>query len=306
MLERGLAELKIVCIGSFNCDMVYGVDHIAVGGETVLSSSLNKYWGGKGLNQAVALARSYDNVYMAGMVNHKDDGLRDYLHKNNLHDDYLVFSDQPTGHAIIYVDKNGQNSITVFGGANQALTEEFVSNTLSGFEAGDIVLIQNETNALDIIIREAHSRGLLIAMNPSPFASKLLELPLEYVSFFILNEIEGNQITGKTQHEEILQAMQQRYPNAATLLTLGKHGVVYAVGKNRYRHGIYDVPVVDTTAAGDTFTGYFLSGYARGLAPERILEQASKASSIAVSRAGATVSIPDLNEVQSFTGKQIN
>ena len=295
--------MKILCIGSFNRDMVYDVDHIAVGGETVRSSALHKYWGGKGLNQAVALARSFDEVYMAGMVNCEEGGVRDFLRENNVHDDFLAFADAPTGHAIICLDKNGQNSITVFGGTNQALTEMFVKETISHFNEGDIVLIQNETNALETVIREAHNKGLRIAINPSPFDPALLRLPLEFVEFFLINEIEGRQITGETQAEKILNVMHARYPKATVLLTLGDIGAMCAMGDQRYMHAAYCVPVVDTTAAGDTFTGYFLSGIARALPISVVLEQASKAASIAVSRAGAAVSIPYLNEVLSFSGQ---
>lgn len=297
--------MKILCIGSFNKDLVYGVDHIAVGGETILSQSLHKYWGGKGLNQAVALARSFDEVYMAGRINSEDESLRAFMAENNLHDDYLAYSEQPTGHAVIYVDKKGQNSITVFGGANQDLTDEYVNSTLAHFNAGDIVLVQNETNALDTILRTAHARGLRIAMNPSPFADTLLALPLEYVDIFLINEIEGKQITGEDRPCKILASMKKKFPKAQVVLTMGKEGAVYATPNDIYRHGIYNVPVVDTTAAGDTFTGYFLSGIARQLPPEMVLEQASKASSIAVSRAGATVSIPYLAEVEAFAGEKL-
>ena len=291
--------MKIVCIGSFNRDMVYGVDHIAVGGETILSHSLSTYWGGKGLNQAVALARSFDGVYMAGLVNRREEAVCDFLRENNVHSDYVAFSEKPTGHAIICVDKNGQNSITVFGGANQALTPAYVRETLANFEAGDIVLVQNETNQLETILREAHARGLRVAMTPSPFQKALLALPLELVDYFLINEIEGCQLTGEAQPEKIIAAAGKKFP-AALVLTLGKAGAMYAAGGAVLQHGTYDVPVVDTTAAGDTFTGYFLSGLARGLGPAQALEQASKASSIAVSRKGATASIPKLEEVLAF------
>lgn len=294
--------MKILCIGSFNQDMVYSVDHIPAAGETILSSGLNKYWGGKGLNQALAAARSYDEVYIAGMVNRQEESIRSFLTSNNLHDDFLEFSDQPTGHAIIYVDKEGMNSITVFGGANQALTVEYISGVLSKFSPGDILLLQNETNALDYAIERAHSQGLRIALNPSPHSEDMLRLPLHLVDYFILNEIEGNQITGETDPHKILDVMDERYPKASVVLTLGPNGALYSAGGQVYSHGIYDVKVVDTTAAGDTFTGYFLAGLARGLSPGKLLEQASIASSIAVSRAGATTSIPYLKEVLEFKG----
>lgn len=292
--------MKILCVGSFNRDMVYDVDHIAASGETVLSHSRNIYWGGKGLNQAVALARSFDSVYMAGMVNTQEEEIRAFLRENRVHDDYIAFSEVPTGHAIICVDKKGQNSITVFGGANQALTREYVKETLAHFEAGDIVLIQNETNQLETIIRCAHTLGLQIAMNPSPFEASLLELPMELIDYFLINEIEGFQLTGCRRPEEIVTAVLERFPKAALVLTLGKNGAIFAKRGVMLHHGTYDVPVVDTTAAGDTFTGYFMAGLARGLAPSQALEQASKASSIAVSRKGATASIPTLKEVLAF------
>ncbi|HEX2946089.1 MAG TPA: ribokinase [Clostridia bacterium] len=292
--------MKILCIGSFNQDMVYSVDHIAAAGETVLSSALDRYWGGKGLNQAVATARSFDEVYIAGMVNRQEMNIRSFLKSNNLHDEFLAFSDKPTGHAIISVDKRGMNSITVYGGANQALTEDYISDVLSHFEPGDIVLLQNETNALEYIINTAHMSGLRIALNPSPFSKELLQLPLMYVDFFLLNEIEGYQITGQTEPQKILDAMYGKFPKASIVLTLGKKGALYSVNGQIYSHGVYDVQVVDTTAAGDTFTGYFLAGLAKGLSPEALLELASIASSIAVSQAGATTSIPYLKQVLEF------
>ena len=297
--------MKILCIGSFNQDMVYGVDHIAAGGETVLSKSRNIYWGGKGLNQAVALARSFDGVYMAGMVNETESNIVSFLQQNNVSSDYLAFSQEPTGHAIICVDKAGQNSITVFGGANQALTEEYIEQTIAHFDQGDIVLIQNETNQLEKIIRCAYAANLKVAMNPSPFEDTLLQLPLDLVSYFLINEIEGYQITGFTQPEEIIHAVLNRFPNASVILTLGNKGAIFADREHVLRHHAYRVPVVDTTAAGDTFTGYFLSGLARGLNEKTALEQASKAAAIAVSRKGATSSIPKLAEVLSFDTLQL-
>ena len=147
--------MKIVSIGSCNRDMVYGVEHIPVGGETIPAGSLIQNWGGKGLNQAVAVARSFPGVFMAGMINRADENLRDYMRENNLNDGLLAYSEKPTGHAVIYVDQQGQNCITVFGGANRSLTDTYVRDVLSNFDAGDIALIQNETNALGTILREA-------------------------------------------------------------------------------------------------------------------------------------------------------
>ena len=119
--------MKIVSIGSCNRDMVYGLSHIPVGGETIHAGTLAQHWGGKGLNQAVAVARSFAGVSMAGMINRADEDLRDYMRANKLDDALLAYSEQPTGHAIIYVDRQGQNCITVYGGANRALTDAYTA-----------------------------------------------------------------------------------------------------------------------------------------------------------------------------------
>ena len=210
-------------------------------------------------------------------------------------------------HEISYKEdylSSDENSITVFGGANQALTEKMIEEILSHFSEGDLVLIQNETNQLETILHGAHARKMKVALNPSPFHSSLLELSLELVDYFLINEIEGFQLTGEREPKAIVEVALKRFPNAQIVLTLGDKGALYANKEQLLYHGTYDVSVVDTTAAGDTFTGYFLSGIARGLTVAQALEQASKASSIAVSRKGATSSIPTLEEVLAFEGHE--
>lgn len=298
--------MRIICFGSINMDLVYEVPHIAVGGETILSTSRNVFWGGKGLNQAVAVAKSSDQVYMAGIVNRNEEHVLQYMEKNDIHTDYIRFSDTPTGHAVIYVDRTGQNSITVFGGSNQEFTEEYIRATLKNFEAGDIVLLQNETNGLSWIIEQAYAKGIHVALNPSPFNETILKLPLEKVRYFLYNEIEAEQIAGQSLCDGMIDILAEKYPQAVHVLTLGKKGVICKSNGKTYRHGIYDVPVVDTTAAGDTFTGFFLSSLSKDEDVAKALEVASKASSIAVSRNGATASIPNEQEVAAFTAKLIN
>ena len=142
-------------------------------------------------------------------------------------------------------------------------------------------------------------------MNPSPFDAELLQLPLEMVSFFFINEIEGRQITGFSEPERILAEMNRRFPNATLVLTLGGDGALCRMDGVTYRQCAYRVPVVDTTAAGDAFTGYFLAGIAQGLSPESLLDRASRAAAITVSKVGAVSSIPWPEEVSAFSGKTI-
>lgn len=205
--------------------------------------------------------------------------------------------DEASGHAIIQVDKKGQNCILLYGGANMQITEAFADQVLATCGKGDVLLLQNEINLLPYIVDKAYERGMEIALNPSPINEQLGRLPLDKIRYFILNEIEGRELTGEEAPEDILREFRRRYPNAVVVLTLGKSGAVYDDGHTRCRHGIYKVPVVDTTAAGDTFTGFFLTAVTSGKEPEEALRIASVASSLAVSRQGAAPSIPTMEEV---------
>lgn len=289
--------MKILNFGSLNIDHVYQVDHFVAAGETEHSFEYARHLGGKGLNQSVALARAGAQVWHAGCVGEDGAHLTEYLSKAGVCTEFVRTIETPTGHALIQVDKSGQNCILLFGGANQQITPEQVRETVARFEPGDILLLQNETSATGEIIRAAHERGMRIALNPSPATEALLKLPLELVEWFILNEVEGEQITGKTEPEAITDALLARYPSCRVVLTLGKRGVVYRDAHETCSHGIYKVPVVDTTAAGDTFTGYFLAGAAEQKPVAQLLETASKASSIAITRPGAAETIPTAAEV---------
>lgn len=293
--------MKILSFGSLNIDNVYSVDHFVQPGETI--SALNKevFCGGKGLNQTIAAARAGVEVYHAGKVGPDGGILVDCLKNDGIHTDYILRGTESSGHSIIQLDKKGGNCIIVYGGTNTQLTKEEINGVLKDFGKGDILLIQNEINLLDVLMKLAAEKGMQIALNPSPINSYLLErCPLNLVRYFILNEVEGKTISGADGREDILAALKEKYPNSAIVLTLGSHGVLYNDQDNTYCHGIYDTEVVDTTAAGDTFTGYFIAGIAKQLPMEDVLEQASIASSIAVSRKGAVPSIPFLKEVEAF------
>ncbi len=289
--------MKVLTIGSMNIDHVYSVDHIVQPGETLTTGGMNVFLGGKGINQSMAVAKAGAEVYHSGMIG--DDGTMflDACKEYGVNSDYIRTISGKTGHTIIQVDKNAQNCILLYGGANQCLTEEFVDEVISHFEAGDILLLQNEVNLLPYIIDKAYEKGMQIALNPSPFDDKLNACDMSKIGIFLLNEIEGGQITGETEPEQILNKLQELYPEARIVLTLGKDGAVYAHKSERYTQPIFPVKAVDTTAAGDTFTGYFLAGLLEGMAVPDILKMSAKASSIAVTRAGAVQSIPYRKEV---------
>ncbi|MFI3249807.1 MAG: ribokinase [Eubacteriales bacterium] len=293
--------MKIACFGSINLDIVYNVHHIPQGGETISSTGRTTFWGGKGLNQSTALAKAYPEVFLMGFVNKSEESILKHMEENNISTKMMAFSDKPTGHAIIHVDSNAQNCITLFAGSNHSFTEKEVDKNLDQLQEGDLLLLQNEINLLEYIIKSAHSRGIRVVLNPSPFEDSLLDLPLEQLSYLICNEIEGGAIVGDStiSHEEILKKLSKKFPKTVIVLTLGGDGVLCYDQTTQFSHGTYQVEAVDTTAAGDTFTGFFMAQLAKNASIPEALELASKAAAIAVSREGATTSIPTMEEVIS-------
>ncbi|MDD6212281.1 MAG: ribokinase, partial [Clostridiales bacterium] len=284
--------MKVLNIGSLNLDYVYSVDHIILPGETEATGSRKTFLGGKGMNQSCALAKAGVEVYHGGMIGQDGTAFLDACKEYGVHDDFIRIVDEPTGHTVIQIDKNAQNSILLYGGANQKLTCEYVDEVLSHFTEGDILLLQNEVNLLPYIVDKAYDKGMQIALNPSPFNEKLDEVDMKKISIFLLNEVEGFQLTGEKETDAILAKLQELFPHARIMLTLGKDGAVYADGEQKVFQSIFSVEAVDTTAAGDTFTGYFLAGLSEGLSIQETLRMSAKASSIAVTREGAVPSIP--------------
>ncbi len=290
-------DMKILNFGSLNIDFVYSVDHIVQPGETIASTGLEIFCGGKGLNQSIALARAGADVSHAGMVGPDGGILIDALTGNGVDASLLRQVETRSGNAIIQVGADGQNCIVLYGGANRMNDRDYVDAVVRSFAPGDILLLQNEINLVDDIIARASAHGMVIALNPSPFDSAMTACDLDKVSVFIMNEVEGEQITGRRDAESILQAMADRYPEAEVVLTLGGDGAVYQYAGETVLAPAIPVPVVDTTAAGDTFTGYFLAARMRGETPAEAMRQATRAAALAVSRPGATPSIPVREEV---------
>lgn len=289
--------MKVLNIGSMNLDYVYKMDHIVSPGETEESDNLNLYLGGKGFNQTIALAKAGANVYHAGLIGEDGKKFLEVCDQYGVSKDYIQIVDEKTGHAIIQIDKKAENCILLYGGANQRFTEEYIDKVLEDFQSGDLLLLQNEINLLPYIVEKAHEKEMIIALNPSPFNEKLLSVDLSKIDIFILNEVEGQQITGVSNPNEILEQMVIKFPNAKIMLTLGKKGSIYRYKEIIVEQPSFKVNAVDTTAAGDTFTGYFLAGLIEKISVEEILKRSAKASSIAVTRHGAIPSIPSKEEV---------
>lgn len=291
--------MKVLNYGSLNIDNVYSVEHFVRGGETLSSSKMEIFSGGKGLNQSIALSKSGVEVWHAGAVGESDgEFLLRQLEEAGVNVSLVAHTAGKTGHAIIQRDMEGQNCILLYGGANQEITKEQVDQAMSYFEEGDFLVLQNEINEIGYIMEKAHEKGMKIVLNPSPMDEKIGTYPLEYVDYFLLNEIEAGDICKENgSGEELIRKLSQKFPGAKIVLTLGGDGSMYKDGDEILTQPIYKVPVVDTTAAGDTFTGFFIGGLMRGESPKEALDHAAKAAAIAVSRAGAAPSIPDRSEL---------
>ena len=294
--------MKILSFGSLNLDKVYSVDHFVRAGETMSSAKLEEFCGGKGLNQSVAIARAGGEVYHAGCVGAADGGmLLDMLSSSGVDISLVQQLSCPSGHAIIQVNGDGQNCILLYGGANQQVTETQIDDTLARFDAGDILVLQNEISNLSYLIEAAGKKGMTIVLNPSPMTDSILSMPLQYVSYFLLNEVEARDLCGEEAADDVYpEKLLARFPGSRIVLTLGDRGCIYRDVAQQVSYPACRVQAVDTTAAGDTFTGFFVAAIAAGLEVETALEQATKAAAISVGRKGAAPSIPTREEMLAF------
>ncbi|MBR0356904.1 MAG: ribokinase [Clostridia bacterium] len=285
---------KILNIGSLNLDYVYAVPHFVAAGETLLSSRRDVFAGGKGLNQTVAAARAGAKVFHGGAVGADGGMLLDLLRDAGADVSAVARVDVPTGHAIIQVSPQGENSIIILGGANRAVSPETVAAALDKVDAGDILLLQNEINGLDGIIRRAAEKGLRILFNPAPMEASVKDLPLQLLDTLIVNEGEGQALGGD------MDALRAAYPRQRILLTQGSRGACLWTGSECLFQPAFPVKAVDTTAAGDCFLGYYAAALAESLPYAEALRLAAAASALAVQRQGAAPSIPLRREVEGF------
>ncbi len=292
--------MKLMVFGSANIDHVYQLPHFVRAGETLASISYARNAGGKGFNQALALAKAGQEVCFAGAIGQDGLFLKDMLLSLGVHVDDLLILDSPTGHAIIQVDAAGSNSIILHGGANHCITSEMIDQALMQLVPGDWLLMQNEISNGHLLLQKAAEKGVHVALNPSPMSKEVLSWPLHLVDLFLLNEVEGADMTGVSEPDFMIQELLRRFPKARIVLTLGGAGSMYADEHHCCKQGIVPVKAIDTTAAGDTFTGYFLQGMMNGDAPSQCLETAAIASAMAVSKPGAGSSIPSMHEVHAW------
>lgn len=307
--------MAILNLGSLNIDHVYRVDHVVRPGETLASDGYEVYAGGKGANQSAALALAGAPVFHAGQVGQDGAWLVDGLAQIGVDVRHVLIDPQhPTGHAVIQVAADsGENAIFLFPGCNHRLHPDWMRTCISSFGAGDIFLSQNEINSVPNALALAAEQGLTVCLNPAPYGPEVADYPLDRVDLLVLNRTEATGLAAgrgaaaspaaaAMPPEDLLAVLRPAVgERPEILLTLGANGAILDGSAGRFRvEAMSFGPVVDTTAAGDTFIGYFLAARVEGAPTPACLRLATAAAAICVTRPGARASIPRRDEVDSI------
>ncbi len=290
MVKQGMS--MIFNLGSINSDHIYGLPHLPGAGETLAADSYYRTLGGKGANQSVAAARAGARVCHIGAVGSDGGWMVDLLGEYGVEVSNIVRHEGPSGHAVVYVDAAGENSIVIYPGANRGLGLADVTTALSAASPGDWLMMQNETNLQVETARLAQGAGMHLAYSAAPFDADAVEAILPFVRLLILNDVEARQL------ERAIGAI--AVPQL--LITRGAEGADWHdnISGEVISVPAFDVTPVDTTGAGDTFVGYLIASIAQGLAPGPALKRASAAAALQVQRPGTAEAIPTAEETAAF------
>jgi ribokinase len=281
-------------LGSINADFVYSVPHVPAPGETLASTKRQMFLGGKGTNMSVAAARAGARVNHIGAVGEDGRWAVERLLEYGVDTRNITVIGTETAQAIIMVDPHGENSIVLHPGANAEIPQATLQAALSEAETGDWLVIQNETNLQRTAASLGKKLGLQVAYAAAPFDAERVQAVLPYLDFLILNAVEAEQLAQATGQSPA------DLPVRDVIVTLGSEGADWYGAEGKQHFPAIKVTPVDTTGAGDTFTGYVLAGLDRGMPMAQAIAQATKAGALMVTRHGTADVIPDLSEVQAF------
>ena len=292
--------MAIFNLGSVNIDHVYQVPHFVRPGETLASLDYARVLGGKGANQSLALAKAGASVKHIGQMHTADEDFWQQIQQTGVDCEYLHKSSTPSGHAIIQVIPEGENAIVLFGGANQAIEMGDIEAALQGAGGEDWFLTQNETSQVPEALAYARKQGLKTAYNPAPACGIEKQVNPADVDLLVVNQTEAEAITGLSDLEQQVDYFADNWAHAMVVLTLGGEGALLICDKGILQVSAFETEVVDTTAAGDTFIGFFLAALSRNESEQDAIQQACAAAALSVQKAGASTSIPSLDEVDDF------
>ncbi len=288
--------MAIYNLGSINIDMVYRVPRLPAPGETLAAYEHLKGLGGKGANMSVAAARAAARVHHIGAVGREGAWAVERLMEYGVDTRSIDTAAAPTGHAIIAVDDHGENSIILYHGANHTITEYQITKALQNASSADSMVLQNETNAQVLAASRANALGMKVIYAAAPFDAQAVADVAQHVDLLVLNEVEAHQLEEATGRPVAQMGIED------VVVTLGADGcrhINVSTGKITQYDAVPVTPV-DTTGAGDTFTGYLAAGLDRGMSMAQAIHLATVAGAIMVTRLGTADVIPDLKDIEDF------
>ncbi len=288
--------MTIFNLGSINADHVYRLDHLPAPGETLAATAYDRGLGGKGANQSVAAARAGARVVHIGATGADGGWMRAELAADGVDCRHVAELPGASGHAIITVDRHGENAIVLFPGANRAVPEAALKAALAEAAPNDYLLMQNETALQAEAVALARAKGVFVAYSAAPFEAEAVRAVLPRLDLLLLNAVEAAQLCAA------LGAPLASLPARAVCVTHGAKGAVWhdLASQTEHRQIAFPVAPVDTTAAGDTFAGYLVAALAEGMTPAQAMQLAAAASALKVMRAGTAAAIPLRAEVDAF------
>ncbi len=293
---------ELVNLGSLCIDHVYSVPSVVRAGETLVGTAPVRHPGGKGLNQSLAAAKAGVDVAHFGCVGADGIWLRGLLVQAGVDiRGVRVCDTHPTGHAMIQVCPHGENAIVIVGGANRTIRPDDVERAIERVGHDGWLLLQNEINDVEDVLRAAKAAGIRVAFNVAPVDGRESKYSLDAVDLLLLNEIEAAALAREADPQRALDRLTRERTDQHVVVTLGVRGVIYGRGSERVRLPAFEVSAVDETGAGDAFIGHLMAAWFDGCMPVRErLRRASAAGALAVCLPGAADAIPNSTAVQQF------
>jgi ribokinase len=299
---------QVTVVGSFMYDLVATVPRRPKTGETLVGNTFGMFLGGKGANQAIAASRAGSKVTMVGRLGNDFFG-KQFLEKfsrEGINTDFVTQDDENgTGVAMPLIDASGDNSIVIIPQANMALTVENINQAQSTIADADVLVMQCEVpmDANQRAAEIAKQNDTLVILNPAP-AQLIPDQILKLVDIIIPNEIETETLTGlptKTENEVLVAGRNLLSKGVETvILTLGDRGSLLLNEDGEKLIPAFDVSVVDTTAAGDSFCGVLAASLANGISINLSVEIANAAGALAVTKLGAEPSLPQRDAIDDL------